>query len=1174
MIIKNHIEKNRYFDSLLLMKISAEIGKAEGVVRASAGMGTPMNMSILDEMEILNADGKAAGPNDLIIAVAATDEKAAANATVVMLNFLSGAQLPEAWDRNTISHDANGHGTSESLSGKMMQIGRLTGSGCYGYQGYRSIDRLCRTEKGFNLAVISTAGEFAGALAREAIENGLNVFIFSDGVSADDEAALKIRAEAEGLLVMGPSCGLSFINGTAIGLCSKTRRGAIGIVAASGSGMQEVMCIIHRRGGGISHAIGTGGGDLSGAVGGISTIRGIKLLEDDPGTKVIVLVSKPPADIAEKKVLAAVKNCRKPVIVMFINGDDEAVLRAGAMPAYTFEDAAIKALDAEADVKYRCQKTSYKSICHDLKIRAANTIKNYNMIIQSGKNTKNTKNTKKHFGKYIRGIFCGGTLAEEAIQLISCIIGTQHKDNAGETVENLNSGNGDNNTCISARYIMTNVKIRGQGIQYVDELDKKKSTGHTIIDIGGEEFTKGRPHAAIDPSVRVARFCKEAADPETGVILMDFLLGYGMHEDPAGIMADPVREVLEKAEMEGRKLYVVASICGTDLDPQDYNVQKRKLEEAGIVVTENNAEAAVMAAVLVSMQDYCYVESLETASLILPVISSESQADKETAVKQGGALESLFHKSIKAVNIGARLFADAINSQKTVTDNAAGSKAGEGAGKVTGGSAGKVTLEGTAEGMGESAGEATGEDTGDSAEGRTVKAEAFSIDWRPPVYCDSNNPKLPDTLIALREMAKPGVLADKIRAANRMVIDIMQGSDPYWIGMKPAIECVPGMEENLILHSGPSISWEEMCETQQTGIMNGILYEKYATGYDEAYTLIKRGEIKYAPANDYHIVAPGSGIATSSMTVNIVEDRKTGARGFCAPFEGPNRGGLAGWGIFNENIRIHLDMVKDVIAPVVTSVLSAAGGMALKSILTRSVEMGDELHSRQDAAGLLAVNEMMRLLVKSETSLKIIRQCADLFYGTTRFFHPIDMAAAMCVHEAVREVPYSTVVTAMEGNGVEFGIKLSGTGNKWYTAPSPILKGNFVSTDVDSADVLPWIGDSCMLEAAGLGGFAAAAAPAVMRAQGRTISDGMEQSLLMEDITLASHNAYLMPQLDYRGTPLGIDLRKVLTYGIEPVIHGGIISKSGKRLGSGIARVPMKCFTEAAAGYAEKYIKK
>ncbi len=414
-------------------------------------------------------------------------------------------------------------------------------------------------------------------------------------------------------------------------------------------------------------------------------------------------------------------------------------------------------------------------------------------------------------------------------------------------------------------------------------------------------------------------------------------------------------------------------------------------------------------------------------------------------------------------------------------------------------------------------------------------------------------------------------IVNRVKTANAFVMDRMQNSDPYWVGMQPAAECIPGFHDRLILHSGPAIAWEDMCETQRQGGVNGVLFEGYADTQEQARRMLANGEIEFAAGNDYHIVIPGSGIATPSMVVNVVEDRYTGVLGFCAPFEGPNRGGLAGWGVLNDAISAHLHNMHDVVGPAFDKVLKGCGGIGLKRMIVRGVEMGDELHSRQDACGLILTNELMKLLYDSELEQALKNQCVELLYGTVRFFHPLGMAAAMSLLEGVRDVPYSTVVTAMMGNGATFGIKLAGLGNRWFTAPAPMLEGSYVSADINLDDVLPWIGDSCMLEAAGLGGSAAAAAPAVMRAQDLTWTDGVERSREIGQITLDSHRFYLIPALDYQGSPLGIDMRKVLKTGIQPVVHGGMISKSGRRLGAGVARVPMECFIKACEAFGDAY---
>ena len=266
MVIRNYVEKEKYYDSVFLMRLAAALAREARVGNISVGMGTPLNKDTMRELGLLTDEGRAASPNDLVIAIAAEDEKAA----------------EEARDRFM----------------KMLTEQRASKGG----RKYRTLETMGRSVKDRNLAVISVAGQYAAAEAEKALGMGMDVFMFSDNVPIEQEVRLKTLARDKGLLMMGPDCGLSFINGIAIGLCSKVRRGNIGIAAACGSGMQEVMNIIHREGYGVSHAIGVGGRDLNGKVGGITMLQSLEILENDPDTRVIVLISKPPATEAARAI--------------------------------------------------------------------------------------------------------------------------------------------------------------------------------------------------------------------------------------------------------------------------------------------------------------------------------------------------------------------------------------------------------------------------------------------------------------------------------------------------------------------------------------------------------------------------------------------------------------------------------------------------------------------------------------------------------------------------------------------------------------------------------------------------------------------------------------------------------------------------------------------------------
>lgn len=511
MIIKNYVVRNQYYDSVVLMQLAQRIGKLSGVDRVSSGMGTPLNKEALEDMGLLAENGRESGPDDLVFAVSAEDEPSTDAAFETFKRMLAD-------------------------QGKGYQKKPMT------------LDEAIEINPSLNLAVISVPGAYAADEAKAALKQGLNVFMFSDHVPESDEVELKNMAEKKDLILMGPGCGLASINGVAIGLCSKVRKGPVGIVAASGSGMHEVMTLLHRYGSGVSHAIGTGSNDLSEAVGGITMIRGIRTLEADPQTNVIVLISKPPAPRTVQHVLDAVKACSKPVVINFIQGDTQKISATGAYPAETFEETAQISLDLSESGTRSSHSMKDETVDETLVMHERDAF------------------SKEQ--QYVRGLYCGGTLAEETLYILK---------------KKLNE-------------LYTNIPLKS----FSQCPSPKTSCKHTILDMGDEYFTQGRPHVAIDPSIRVERFRKEARDPETAVIMLDFLLGHAMHEDPAGMMADVIKEEKKEAEKSGRHLCVIASICGTDLDPQNDQMQKRKLESVGVYVRRSNASAARLAAAILS----------------------------------------------------------------------------------------------------------------------------------------------------------------------------------------------------------------------------------------------------------------------------------------------------------------------------------------------------------------------------------------------------------------------------------------------------------------------------------------------------------------------------------------------------------------------------------------------
>ena len=496
--IVNEIRRGSYLDSVALMRLTRELTGLAGVEEAGLMIGTPANREILREAGVLTTEGEAAGPGDLIIAVRAA----------------TPAQATAAIARARELLDARRTGAAGAFGGASWRP--------------RTLRSALEILPGANLALISVPGDFAAAEARKALSRGLNVMIFSDNVPLAEEVSLKREARDRGLLLMGPDCGTTLIAGTPLGFANAVPRGDIGIIGASGTGIQEVSCLIARAGQGISHAIGTGGRDLETEVGGITTSMAIDLLEADPATRQIVLLSKPPAETVAQAILARVAACQKPYTICFL-GSPVLEMPPNARQAATLAAAAETATGA----------------------------------IQIGGDPTSASSTPWVSGSLIRGLFAGGTLCAEA-QVVFRARGMAAGSNAP--------------------------------IAKAAALDAgTMAAGHTLIDLGDDLFTRGRPHPMIEPAVRDAPLREAASQATTGVILLDVVLGFGAHPDPAEHLAAVVASL-------PRKPVIVASVTGTDADPQGYAAQVAKLRAAGIEVLASNAAAAERAVALIRSQ--------------------------------------------------------------------------------------------------------------------------------------------------------------------------------------------------------------------------------------------------------------------------------------------------------------------------------------------------------------------------------------------------------------------------------------------------------------------------------------------------------------------------------------------------------------------------------------------
>ena len=489
------VRQNQYQDSVRLMQISRQASALPGVAKVLALLGTDSNKKVLADLGLMDATVDAATANDLVICIEAETDEAIAGA------------LAEVDAR--LTSVSTGPATQEKPKSLEEAVGRLPGA---------------------NVAMISLPGQFAKLDVAAALEKGLHVMLFSDNISLADEAELKQRAVDKGLLLMGPDCGTAIINGVALALANVVRRGDIGLAAASGTGIQEVTCLIDRFGGGVSHAIGVGGRDLKKEIGGAMMCQAIRTLAQDPATKTLVVLSKPGAPEVMAKVLAEARASGLRVVTCLLGSDQTAGVDGeanGMTCVATLEEAAFAALGRPVP------ETVLPASLH---ARAK--------ALASAR-------------QYLRGLYSGGTLCYETLFLL--------KD---------------------ALDIQSNVAITpALKLHY-----PVKGKSHCCVDLGEDEFTQGRPHPIIDLGLRLERLAEDMADPTVKVILLDLVLGYGAHRNPATELAEALTAASQGLPDGGPLVFV--HVCGTDADPQNRQVQEELLQKAGAFLFPTNAQAA------------------------------------------------------------------------------------------------------------------------------------------------------------------------------------------------------------------------------------------------------------------------------------------------------------------------------------------------------------------------------------------------------------------------------------------------------------------------------------------------------------------------------------------------------------------------------------------------------
>lgn len=409
-----------------------------------------------------------------------------------------------------------------------------------------------------------------------------------------------------------------------------------------------------------------------------------------------------------------------------------------------------------------------------------------------------------------------------------------------------------------------------------------------------------------------------------------------------------------------------------------------------------------------------------------------------------------------------------------------------------------------------------------------------------------------------------------IDSANSTAVARMMEARPVLTGLGKAVDVIPNMRENLLLHAGPPIAWPAMSGPLRGAIMGALIYEGQAKSAEEAEALATSGAIDFAPCHHYGAVGPMAGVTSASMQVYIVENETHGNRAFSNLNEG--LGKVLRYGAYQEDVQERLRWMNGVMAPVLHEALAASGPMDIRALLAEALHMGDEGHNRNKAGSIIYTKNLAPYIAKAAPSGDV---AADIlkFLGDNALsvLNPV-MAACKAMADAAHGVEGSTIVSTMARNGTKFGIRVSGLGDQWFTAPCEQPDGLYFP-GYSLADANPDIGDSTITETAGIGGFAMAAAPAIVTFVSGKPSDAINTTMEMYEITVTEHKSFTIPALDFRGTPTGIDLRKVVETGITPRINTGIAHKNAGvgQVGAGLVRPPLAIFEEALVAFAERY---
>ncbi len=412
-------------------------------------------------------------------------------------------------------------------------------------------------------------------------------------------------------------------------------------------------------------------------------------------------------------------------------------------------------------------------------------------------------------------------------------------------------------------------------------------------------------------------------------------------------------------------------------------------------------------------------------------------------------------------------------------------------------------------------------------------------------------------------------IEQNIDESNRKTVEIMLKAEPVLVDIKPAIEAIPKMKKNTVLYAGPPIEWNRMCIPQRNGVIGGIIYEGLADGPKKALRMVEDGEVEVLNNHSLGAVGGMIGIITASIPVWVVKNEAYGNQGYCPPQPYSLR--ALHWGNYDEEAISQQKWVRDVLAPVMEEAIRSMGGLRVKSIVAKAVQMGDDCHTRHAAATALFVESIAPHLARLDLEKEKVAQVYEYLARYENFFLTINMAASKATSDPAKGIEYSTIVTSMSRNGVDFGIQVSGLGEEWFTGPAGKIEGLYFPGH-KAEEALPDIGDSSIMEVVGLGGFVAPQCPVVCQIVGGTPSGAMKIGKKMAKITFGKNPQYLMPVLNFEPAPIGIDIRKVTKTGIVPILNTAIVNKEkGGFMGHGQAKAPLKSFRKALTAFVKKY---